>query len=134
MILYSYMDDAAQGQQTPVNIPQKEQQPIGGTSYIEKVERQPEIPPEVAKIGVQPVSGPTLTAEDKKIGIMEAKEEVPVSTEPEGLVQLSLTEQEARSALKIHKNIAGAIVWLANFVLRQFKIIKLKKEEAHGSI
>lgn len=128
------MDNSAQDQQTPVSVPQKEQQPIGGTNYIEKVERQPEIPPEVAKIGVQPVSGPTLSAEDKKVGITQAKEEVPVSTKPEGLVQLPLTEQEAQSALKIHKNIAEAIVWLANFVLRQFKIIKLKKGEEHGGI
>lgn len=133
------MDKTAQdqqGQPTPVSPPQKEQESITPTQggYLERVERQPEIPPEVAKIGVQPVSGPTLTAEDKKVGITEAKEEVPVSTEPEGLVQLPLTEREARNVLKIHKNIAEAIVWLANFILRQFKIIKLKKGEEHGSI
>lgn len=131
------MDKTAQDQPTtPVSPPQKEQElvtPIGG-EYLERVERQPEIPPEVAKVGVQPISGPALTDEDKKVGIAEAKEEVPVSIEPEGLVQLPLTEPQARSVLKIHKNIAEAIVWLANFVLRQFKIFKMKKEEAHGSI
>ncbi|MBI1919044.1 hypothetical protein HYS29_00440 [Candidatus Microgenomates bacterium] len=120
------MDDTAQG-----NV-RKEQEPVSGPSYIEKVEHQPEIPPEVAQVGVAPISQTTpLTKEDKEAGIVEAGEAVPTKTEPEGLVNLPLTEQEARSALKIHKNIKEAIVWLANFVLRQFRIFQLKEKNAN---
>ncbi|MBI2622018.1 hypothetical protein HYW66_00050, partial [Candidatus Microgenomates bacterium] len=116
------MDDTAQ---QPVSGPQKEQEPIAGRSYIEQVERAPEIPPEVAQVGVAPISQTApLTKEDREAGIIEAGEAVPTKTEPEGLVNLPLTEQEARSALRIHKNIKEAIVWLANFVLRQFRIFQ----------
>lgn len=123
------MDDTAQNQNAPVGTPKKEQEPVG-PSYIEKVERQPEVPPEVAQVGVTPVTGPTLTDEDRKVGIEEAKEEVPVATKPEGIVSLPLTEQEAKKTLRVNKNITDAIVWLANFVLRQFKILKMKGKYA----
>lgn len=122
------MDDTGQH---AVGRPQKEQEPIASTSFIEQVERQPEIPPEVVTVGVTPVLQQTpLTKEDREAGISEAGENVPVTTEPEGLVNLPLTEQEARSALRIHKKIGDAIIWLANFVLRQFKIVRLKEGNA----
>lgn len=128
------MDDTAQDQPTSplAGAPQKEQESVGTPTYLERVERQPEIPPEVAQVGVQPVSGPVLTKKDKKVGLEEAKEEIPPSTQPEGLVSPLLTEQEARNMLRIHKNIAEAIVWLANFILRQFKIFRLRRGKARA--
>lgn len=108
----------------PVSGPQKEQAPIGPISYVEKVEKQPEIPPEVGQVGVQPVSQQVvLKKEDLEAGLAPAKEEVPIT---ESLSNLPLTEQEAKTTLGKHKNIRDAIVWLATFVIRQFKIHKLK--------
>lgn len=122
-----YMDNTAP---PPKAGPQKEQEPIvapASPGYLERVERQPEIPPEVARVGVAPVSPPTITSEDREAGLEEAKEEIPVTTTPQGLIKLPLTEDEAKKTLTIHKNIADAIVWLANFVLRQFKIVKMRR-------
>lgn len=119
----------------PVVGPQKEkeQEPVSRQDYLEQVERTPEIPPEVAKVGVAPVTGPTLKEEDRKVGLEPVKEEVPVTTTPQGLVKLPLTEAEARSVLRLHKKITEAIVWLANFVLRQFKVFRLRQKETYGN-
>lgn len=120
------MDDTAQN---PVGAPKKEQEPVPvAGSYIEKTERKPEIPPEVAKVGVVPVLGPTLKKEDKEAGLTPAKAEVPVGTQPEGLVTLPLTEEEAKKSSR--GSVADAVVWLANFILRQFKILKMKGKYA----
>lgn len=111
------MDDTARA---PVGAPQKEQEPVA-TSYIEKVEKQPEIPPEVARVGVKPVSDQVVfKKEDKDAGLAPAKAEVPVASEPDGLVTLPLTEEEAKKSSR--GSVADAIVWLAQFVLRQFKL------------
>lgn len=124
------MDDTAQNQNIPIATPKKEQEPRqgGAGSYIEKVERKPELPPEVIKVGIAPVSGPTLKKEDKEIGLVETGENISVRTQPEGLVTLPLTEEEAKKSSR--GSVSDAIVWLANFVLRQFKILKTKGKYA----
>lgn len=105
--------------QSPVGIPQKEQEPRL-ISYVEKVEKQPEIPPEVGQVGVQPVSQQVvLKREDLEAGLAPAKEEVAAT-------EVILTEEEAKKALRKNKNVKDAILWLATFVLRQFKITKFK--------
>lgn len=114
------MDDAARA---PVGTPQKEQEPVG---YIEKVEKQPEIPPEVAQVGVKSVSDQVVfKKEDKEAGLEPAKAEVPAATEPDGFVTLPLTEEEAKKSSR--GSVAEAIVWLAQFVLRQFKLRRVKE-------
>lgn len=137
------MDDANQPQQKPdisvspvgqiQALPQKEQESVlvssgaGSVEGIRPSEPEPVIHPELTKVGVEKVTEfPTLTIEQKKIGITLAKEAVPVSTIPTGTVQLPLTQQQAKKIVGFHKKVSESIVWLATLVLRQVKIMHQK--------
>lgn len=130
----SKLDDTSgqaqtQPQGTPVSTPVKEQEPsqtwqepIPSPEMVIPSEAEPSMHPEVAEVGVEKVREvPTLTLEDQKAGLQLAKESVPVSTQPSGLVDLPKDEKEAASFLKVHRDVKNAVVWLVAMLLRQFR-------------
>ncbi|MBI1982525.1 MAG: hypothetical protein HYU49_01805 [Candidatus Levybacteria bacterium] len=111
---------------TPVSAPQKEQQPPASSvsEFVKPSEAEPAIHPELAEVGVEKVSEvPELTLEDKKAGLAPAKESVPVLTQPSGLIQLPMTEEEARRTIKT-TNVSDSRHWLAVLVEKMFQILK----------
>lgn len=116
-----------QGQQsvaTPVGTPQKEQQPVPSevSEFVRPSEVEPTIHPELAEIGVEKVKEvQDLTLEDKKAGLSAAKESVPVSTAPTGLVQLPMTEEEAKRTIKTTSP-SESRHWLAALVKKISKL------------
>lgn len=118
-----------QGQQpavTPVSAPQKEQQPVPSevSEFVKPSEAGPVIHPELREVGVKEVTEvPDLTLEDKKAGLSAAKESVPVSTAPSGLVQLPMTEEEARHTIKT-TSISDSRHWLAVLVEKVSQFLK----------
>lgn len=101
--------------------PQKEIGP-NVSAYIERTDEKPEIPPELKDAGVEHVSDEIeVPYEAQKVGLTVSKQSVPAKTEPDGTVSIPLSMQESSSILRVHKDITDAIVWLANWCLRQFK-------------
>ncbi len=123
--------NAQQPPTQPVGSVAKEQGPLGVSEFIKPsgAESTPVIPPEVAEHGVETVTDyekPQLTQEHKEVGIHEAKESVPVSTQPTGSVQLPMTEEEARQTVKMHKKVSDSILWLAALILKHAKMVHQK--------
>lgn len=118
-----------QGQQpvaTPVGTPQKEQQPVSSevSEFVKPSETEPVIHPELSEVGVEKVKEvPELTLEDKKAGLSAAKESVPVSTAPSGLVQLPMTEEEALRTIKT-TNVSDSRHWLAVLVEKVSQLLR----------
>lgn len=120
--------------QGQVGLPQKEQEPLAvweqsKRDLIEQapLEKGPEVDQELAEAGIEKVHDkPHLTLEDKKAGIRLAKESVEVKTASSGLVNMPLTEEEAKRVLKVHKKISDSVVWLAAEIVKQFKIMHKK--------
>lgn len=111
---------------TPVSVPQKEQQPVASevSEFVKPSEAEPVIHPELAEVGVKEVTEvPELTLEDKKAGIEPAKESVPVSAAPSGLVQLPMTEEEALRTIKTTKP-SDSRHWWAVLVEKVFQVLK----------
>lgn len=121
-----------QVQPTPVSLPQKEKiipemGSVATAEFVKPSEPEPVLSQEVKSAGVENVSEmPRLTNEDAKAGIQLAKEAVPPATEPTGIVELPMTEQEAKKVIKLHKKLADSLYWLGVEVLRQFRIIHQK--------
>lgn len=111
---------------TPVSVPQKEQQPVSSevSEFVKPSEAEPVIHPELSEVGVEKVKEvPDLTLEDKKAGLEPAKESVPVSTAPSGLVQLLMTEEEAERTIKT-TSVSDSRHWLAVLVEKVFQLLK----------
>lgn len=111
---------------TPVSAPQKEQQPVSSevSEFVKPSEAEPVIHPELAEAGVEKIKEvPDLTLEDKKAGLSAAKESVPVSTVPSGLVQLPMTEEEARRTIKTTKP-SDSRHWWAVLVEKVYQFLK----------
>lgn len=124
------MDDTNQTQDqpvvAPVSVPQKEQQPVSPeiSEFVKPSEAEPVIHPELAEAGVEKVKEvPDLTLEDRKAGLSAAKESVPVSTTPSGLVQLPMTEEEAKRTIKT-TSVSDSRHWLAVLVEKVFQLLK----------
>lgn len=110
----------------PVSVPQKEQQPVSPeiSEFVKPSEAEPVIHPELAEAGVEKVKEvPDLTLEDRKAGLSAAKESVPVSTTPSGLVQLPMTEEEAKRTIKT-TSVSDSRHWLAVLVEKVFQLLK----------
>jgi len=83
------------------------------------VEAEPRIHDELEKIGVRRVREfPEVGHEEQGIGIKESMP--PVKTEPTGLVQTPMTEEEAKQTLK-HEKPTASIMWIAALVVKYFK-------------
>ncbi len=125
-------DDTTQPVSQPVGSVAKEHGPSVGVSEFIKpsgAEASPVIPPEVAEHGVEAVvneEAPRVTEEQRQVGIEPAKESVPVLTQPTGLVQGPMTEEEARETMKIHKKVSNSIVWLAATILKHAQMVHQK--------
>lgn len=112
---------------------QKESAPIvvqdvpHAPSPLEASQKEVQLAPEVAEIGVEAVSEmPTLVQEHAEAGIELAKGAVIPQTQPSGVVQLPMTEEEALKIVKLHKKVADSIFWLATLVLMHIKKIHSK--------
>lgn len=90
----------------PVGSVAKEHGPIGVSveskpeEYIvpSGAEVEPVVSPELAEHGVEVVANrehPVLSDDHRQIGIQHAKESVPVTTHPQGSIQLPMTEEDA---------------------------------------
>lgn len=106
----------------------KETEPIRVTADVSEVvtpsEQVLELHPEVETAGVevsQNYEVPTLTLSDKKAGLDHAKETTPVVVQPTGMVQLPMTELQAKQAIKLHKKVSDAMLWFAMTILKQYK-------------
>lgn len=126
------MDDTAQNPKqgqvqqpvNPVSIPQKEVEAAPVNDYIVPSETSPRIEKEVADAGVKEVNQtPRLTEEHFKTGIRHAAESTPVSQEPTGKVNLPMTQSQAQQEAK--GNTTDATTWLASFILRLFKKMRV---------
>lgn len=97
-------------------------------TLIKPTETEPVLSPEVSEAGVEAHDYETihLTEEQKKAGILPAKEATPMPTEPSGMVHLPMDPKKAHIVLKTHKKIADSIVWLALLVLKQVKMMHQK--------
>lgn len=98
----------------------KEQEIVGGESYLEEAEKLPELAAEVERAGVKPVREEIELPSGLPPGITPAGPATPVTTQPTGLVKLPLTEEQIQKAL--HRKIVDSILWLAYWCLRQIKI------------
>lgn len=128
-------------QPMPVSGIQKELQ-VGPISQpttetlIKPTETEPMLTPEVSEIGVEAHDHETirLTEEQKKAGILPAKEATPVPTEPSGMVHLPMAPQQAHIILQTHKKISDSIVWLALLVLKQVKMMHQKMTGGENNV
>ena len=114
-----------QVQAVPVGSMKKEAGPV--SDYVKLSESEPQVHPEVAKVGVEVVSEekPSLTEEHFKIGV---KESIPQpKIEPTGTVQLPMSGQQAEQTVKTDKKITDSILWMAIAVIRQLK-------KVHGKV
>ncbi|MCL5434808.1 MAG: hypothetical protein M1405_00255 [Patescibacteria group bacterium] len=109
---------------SPVSTPQKEVEAAPVSDYIVPSEVTPRIEKEVSEAGVKEVGkAPQLTEEHFKTGIKHAPESTPVPKEPTGAVKLPMTKSQAEQQAK--GNPDDAATWLANFILRLLKKMRL---------
>ncbi|MCL5970068.1 MAG: hypothetical protein M1450_01005 [Patescibacteria group bacterium] len=103
---------------------QKEREVLPGDhpSYelIKPSEPEPVIEKEVLETGVRSVNNdrPVLSEEVKSIGLTDAKESTPVSTQPSGLVQL---KEELLKEGADKQNPGSSIRWLLTEAIKQLK-------------
>ncbi len=135
--------------EAPISVPQKEAEPTyadtmgkspitqnievpnslpNQTEYIKPsgAETSPIIPPEVAEHGVEAVldhEKPKITPEHKQVGIEPAKEAVPVVTQPQGTVQLPMSEEDALNTIKT-TSASESKHWLAVLVEKAYKHLR----------
>lgn len=84
-------------------------------------EAEHKIDRELAGMDVRPVTEfPTVGPEEQKAGIRESTP--PVKTEPSGLVQTPMTEEEARQTAK-HEKPENALKWFAALIVKHFNSI-----------
>ncbi len=103
----------------------KEAEPFSTEELMQPSERELTLHEEVEKAGVETRKEiPDLTLEDKKAGIALAKESIPASSQPLGMVKI-MTEEEAEKIAK-EKKAGNSIVWLATSLWRQFKMMHQK--------
>lgn len=145
------MDDPNQKQKQDQSQPQQQAddnvKPVSPVSSrnveagpIQASDREPILHPEVAASGVEVVKDkPELTEEHDKIGVKAAAESTPVSTEPSGKVQIPMSEEEVKAAIKegpgndvdVQKQFEG--IYFANakyFLARLFeKILRRNKKD-----
>jgi hypothetical protein len=130
------MDDPSQNQNqddngisqpvNPVSIPQKEVEAAPVGDYIVASETAPKIEKEVLEAGVKEVGQALkLTEEHFRTGLKHAAESTPVQTEPTGAVQLPMSQSQAQQQAKGSPD--DAATWLANFILRLFKKMRIAK-------
>lgn len=110
----------------PVSSGFKEGAPVADTltthEVMQPTDTAPELSPEVQEAGVEVVHEvPQLTLQDRKAGILPAKETTPHPTAPNGSVKLPpMSEEEAFITVKTHKRVRDAIYWIAVALVRQF--------------
>ena len=88
------------------------------SEFVRPSEVEPKIRPELEEIGVRVPESPKVESAD----ITHAKESVPVKTEPSGLSQIPMTEEEARQALKHEEPTNSNWGYLAT-IIKFFKTI-----------
>ncbi len=117
-------DNQVQQPVNPVSTPQKEVEVAPVSDYIVPSETTPRIEKEVAEAGVKEVGkAPKLTEEHFRTGIKYAPESAPVPKEPTGAVKLPMTQSQAQQQVK--GNTDDAATWLANFILKFLKKMRL---------
>lgn len=106
----------------------KEAEPVRVTADVSEIvipsEQAPELHPEVEAAGVEVSPNhevPQLTLADKKAGLDYAKEATPVVVQPTGMVQLPMTEEQAKQTINVHKKFSDAMLWFAMTILKQYK-------------
>lgn len=95
-------------------------------SGIRASEVEPVLEPEVTEAGVAVVSNietPQITDDHKAIGILPAKDAVPVHTSPLGHVQLPMDEAQAKEVIKTHP-VYDSVRWFAMLVVEQIEKAK----------
>lgn len=108
----------------PVNIAQKEQEPInsseqlGEEELIRPSELEPKIPEEALKAGMEKVSEKIFLPDQVQL----AKESTPVSTEPSGIVQIM---KDIKAQGGNTKNSSNSIRCLWELVLKLYKRFRL---------
>ena len=130
------MDDSTQKQNNTNDVPQVPAVPVSAPNKeIESAPVSDYLTPsaeiesiikdkEVKDAGVQEVNqAPNLTEEHFKVGIRHAAESTPVQREPTGQVKLPMTQAQAQEKVKGSTN--DATTWLASFILRIFKKMRV---------
>lgn len=96
-------------------------------ALVQVSEQEPHLAPEVAEAGVEvQQTHPQLTEVEQQVGVTYAAEATPVPTQPSGMVQLPMTQQEAEAVLKTKKSVRDSIRWLAALIIKQLKVSENK--------
>ena len=94
-------------------------------AYLEETEKAPELAPELEQVGVNHIKDEIeLSPQDKGVGIEAAAQSTPLTAQPAGVANLSLTDDQIEKAL--HQKLADSILWLATWCLRQIQLIHRK--------
>lgn len=131
------MDDTTQDpqmqQQNPPPAPvgglNKEAGPVAEMPVAESLqpsEKVPELSPEVEQAGVEVSRNhevPDLTMHDKNAGLSHAPSIAPIPTGPTGLVDIDITEAQAREEVKTNSNPKESRSWV---VLERLKMVQRK--------
>lgn len=118
----------------PVSPPPAPVAPVGGMNkeagpvaempvaeVLQPSEKAPELSPEVVEAGVEVSKNhevPDLTMHDKNAGLSHAPVIAPVPTGPTGLVDITLTQEQALAQVKENKSPKESKSWLAIEVLK----------------
>lgn len=125
------VDEAKNTNQPTITNPQ----PMGGASYgkeqggfIQESHPRVEIAPELVGYMEPSVSHDEIEVpfEAQKVGLTPAKESVPVSATPTGTIKIPYTREQALGILKVHKAVGSAVVWLAQWCVKQLKLQERK--------
>ncbi len=119
-------DNQVQQPLNPVSTPQKEVEMAPVSDYLAPSAEIESIikDKEVTDAGVKEVGqAPKLTQEHFKTGIKHAAESTPVPREPTGQVKLPMSQDQVQQQAK--GSTTDAATWLANFILRLFKKMRL---------
>lgn len=114
---------------TPVGGMNKEAGPVAEMPVAEVLqpsEQAPRLEQEVVEAGVEVSKNhevPDLTLHDKNAGISHAPVIAPIPTGPTGLVDIDMTEAQAREEVKMNQNPKMAKSWL---VLEKLKMVQKK--------
>jgi len=101
--------------------PEKE---LTAENYLEKVEKEPKLPSEV-KPWLRPLGEEIkLSPQDKKVGMEEIGEIVPVSTQPTQAISLPFTDDQVDKAM--HQKITESLLWLVAWWLRKLQMMHRK--------
>lgn len=101
------------------------------SEILTPTEVAPELSPEVEQAGVELSKNtelPDLTMHDRNAGVSHAPVIAPIPTQPSGMIELPIPEEQALETAKKEKNPKKSLSWYVRTILRQYLIGREKGE------